>query len=362
MITQPKTGAVATIAISALAVGLCTLFTPEQFSSWVTLILVAMVPGQIIQTLFLGSALPGALNQVPQPFKGLMLTGIMVVAGAISFVFLQSLNEGVLNTPTPFSIMLSIFTVVVTLWLVIVFQGWPFKLLKNPFISALTLWATTLLLSWLLFQLLFDFSQFKGAPFYSPTLDPSGLLPAWQALALVTTSVAVILVLVLLDFWPLCFLKANPLSSALAIAVISLLVWSVALFGLNADPVRYMVAGPISMIFGEFILLVMLQTAPFQQVKQPKKGGLLSLSALGLCLLLYPLYASIVAYLYPALPSGAPMYGVELWIASAMLAVTFPMFVMYAEMFQFWPFDTGTAQENPETSQGVSTEENVNER
>lgn len=38
-----------------------------------------------------------------------------------------------------------------------------------------------------------------------------------------------------------------------------------------------------------------------------------------------------------ALPSGGPAYDLELWLASSMLAVTFPALVAFANYFQFWP-------------------------
>lgn len=338
VITQPRTGTVATLALSLLSIGICALFTPEQFGSWVTLILVSMVPSQIILTLFLGGELPGSSNDIKQPFKGSLLMLLTLVTGGITYCVIQFLNEGLLNLPTPFSIMQAILTVVVALWMVIVFQGWPASLIRNPFISAFVLLLSVLLVSYCVFQLLFNFSVFQAAPFYSSSLDPVGLLSAWHALALATTSVAVILVFVMLDFWPFSVFKTSPLINAAAIALLSSAVWAIAVYVVKADPVRYMVAGPISMIFGEFILLIMLQTAPFQQMPQPKKGSLLTLIALALCLSLFPIYESVAVGLFPELVAGAPAYGVELWIASAMLAVTFPIFVLYAEMFQFWPF------------------------
>jgi hypothetical protein len=45
------------------------------------------------------------------------------------------------------------------------------------------------------------------------------------------------------------------------------------------------------------------------------------------------------------LPSGPPSYDRELWLASAMLAVTFPMMVAYANFFQFWPFRSAARQD-----------------
>jgi len=34
---------------------------------------------------------------------------------------------------------------------------------------------------------------------------------------------------------------------------------------------------------------------------------------------------------------GPPGYDFERWLASALLGVTFPLLVLYAEFFKFWP-------------------------
>jgi len=37
------------------------------------------------------------------------------------------------------------------------------------------------------------------------------------------------------------------------------------------------------------------------------------------------------------LKSGPPAYDFELWIASALLGVTFPLLIFHAEFFKLWP-------------------------
>ncbi len=42
---------------------------------------------------------------------------------------------------------------------------------------------------------------------------------------------------------------------------------------------------------------------------------------------------------------GPPTYDFEIWLASALLSVTFPLLIFYAEFFQFWPLQgTGAAR------------------
>jgi hypothetical protein len=37
---------------------------------------------------------------------------------------------------------------------------------------------------------------------------------------------------------------------------------------------------------------------------------------------------------------GPPTYDFEIWLASALLSVTFPLLIFYAEFFQFWPLQS----------------------
>ena len=43
------------------------------------------------------------------------------------------------------------------------------------------------------------------------------------------------------------------------------------------------------------------------------------------------------------LRQGGPAYSQELWITSAMLSITFPLMVLYASYFQFWPMAASSA-------------------
>ena len=42
-------------------------------------------------------------------------------------------------------------------------------------------------------------------------------------------------------------------------------------------------------------------------------------------------------YISPGLKSGAPVYALELWVANAMLAFSFPILVAITDHLQFWP-------------------------
>jgi hypothetical protein len=50
------------------------------------------------------------------------------------------------------------------------------------------------------------------------------------------------------------------------------------------------------------------------------------------------LYQSLAAIVTGRLHSGPPSYDFEIWLASALLAVTFPLLIISAVFFDFWPF------------------------
>jgi hypothetical protein len=88
----------------------------------------------------------------------------------------------------------------------------------------------------------------------------------------------------------------------------------------------------------------MMEGAQFVTIPQPARGGVLILVAVVLSLASFALYKFACQKAF-GLPSGPPSYDRELWLASAMLAVTFPMMVAYANFFQFWPFRSAARQD-----------------
>jgi len=239
--------------------------------------------------------------------------------------------------------------VVVSFWLVVVFQCWPFSALTAApaAIGGGTL-VSAYLLALLVFKVGFEFSIMEKAPFYVGSLDPHGAFPAWSILSYLVTSVAVIMALVLLDFWPFSAIaRTNPrwgrqplFGSVVGVFVLlaAALVWKIGVAWAGMDTVDYMVRVPISVLFGDFILLVLFEVARSVKMTQPAKGlGLIACSAV-LAVATYALYRFAALSLVGALPVGPPAYGLELWIATAMLSVTFPIIVAYGEGFGFWPF------------------------
>jgi hypothetical protein len=54
-------------------------------------------------------------------------------------------------------------------------------------------------------------------------------------------------------------------------------------------------------------------------------------------LLLTALYGVLAPTVTVTLRTGPPGYDFEIWLASALLAVTFPFLIFIAEFFKLWP-------------------------
>ena len=51
------------------------------------------------------------------------------------------------------------------------------------------------------------------------------------------------------------------------------------------------------------------------------------------------LYAALAPIVTGTLASGPPGYDLEVWLANALLSVTFPFLIYYAVFFGYWPRD-----------------------
>lgn len=348
---QPVLGIVSTVFCIIIALTLCAQFSVMTFNSWVGFIVTAMIPSQIIIALVWNSNYPEFLIKYKQPQKGIFLLILMVVMGLIAaFASLLFVGKSI-TPPTPMLNMFTILSVVITMWLVVVWQCWPLSMLtKHPAIIGLGTLILTYLITFALFDTLFNFSFMSGADFYTKLADPSGLFDAWTVLSFFLTTVALIDALILLDFWPVTWLQkkvtffekqpASGLITTIFILLCAYSIWHIFVTYLNMDVVEYTIEIVVSFIFGEFILLVMMQKTPFKTLKQPKRGA----RSLVLCSLLavsmYWLYKLISFYIIGPVASGSPSYDLELWIATAMLSITFPLLIVFGEFLEFTPLSS----------------------
>lgn len=341
---QPVLGCVMLLLVMVLSLLIIGCFKGDFFASWVTFVVVVSVPVEIVLSMLWRSQYPGWIAALPQPAKGLALLAVTLAAAALISIVIFYTQAQQVGPPTPFTLLYVIFCVLLTFWFVIVWRCWPLSAFTdNPAILGVGTLLVAYGLGYGLFCGLFDFSAMADAPFYLASLDPHGAFAAFDILAFAVTSVSVVFAGVLLDFWPLgtfALLRRPPLL-ALAVtvqvlAVTALLYW-LGTHLLGIEPVKFMVHGAIALLFGALVPLLMFEGKLFEQRAQPVKG-LLQLSIACLAGAILPqIYWALGPLLSGPLSEGAPGYGHELWLASALLAMTFPLLVVFSQFLDFWP-------------------------
>lgn len=340
---QPLLGIVATVLVVAAALAFSLAIGPTLLMSWVTLLFVAGVPAMIILMLALHGRFPARIAELRQPLRGFAFT-VLTAAVAIPVGWLANAMLGAgMMPPTPLPVMYLILAVPVAIWLIVGFGAWPFsRLARSPGALAVSVLIAAYLLAWLLYRLLFDFHFLADAPFYAALTDPAGMFMAWYPLTAALNMALLLLAMVLLDFWPLSPIAARwpslgsqPSRGLVLLAALGLTtaaLWKIGMGGLGMDIVGYNVRVVISGIFGVFVVLVMFQGAPFIRIAQPWRGLVLIAAAILLAVCAYGLYARLVP---PELATAGSDSAV--WIASAMLGVTFPVMVIWADFLGLWP-------------------------
>jgi hypothetical protein len=106
---------------------------------------------------------------------------------------------------------------------------------------------------------------------------------------------------------------------------------------MGMDVVAFMVSVPVPFIFGTIVALNMLQNSLFAKFPQPAKGLLNVIAVVVIGQVLSRLYGALAPTVTGPVRPGPPTYDFEIWLASALLSVTFPCLIFYAEFFKFWP-------------------------
>lgn len=342
------TGIVGSLAVFAIAAAIIAPFSHHAFTEWVALAFMAATPAQIILGLLWHNSKPDFINTFSAPVKGLILTGITIVVGAIvlaGLIFIVGQNHGI----SPMIVQYAIMTIVITLWMVPVWQCWPFNLLSNdPFKVGIYTLIGSYFIAYGLWSLFFDYSilQKIGHPHYVANIDPGGLFDMWHALTFAVTTVGLIILHTLFDFWPVNKLAGNasqPLRGVIATVYFLVLSWllrSLFVDVLAMPQVEYMIRVPVSLILGVFLVNNMMQFSLFSTLAQPIRGIVLSMLAIVTAIVMFHVYA-YASHLHVGQEIGmGPKNGFaqEIWIASAMLGVTFPIIFLISGFFNFWPF------------------------
>ena len=340
---QPVLGIVATALIVAIALGFVSLFSFSFFTGWVSFFLLCTIPMQIVIAVTWRSD-PAFAAQRTQPVKGLLLLLTTLVVGVIVAAVAHATIGGAVSPPTPMLAMCSIVSVVITFWGAIMWGGWPFTaMIKHQVAAGLTLLVSCYIVNYLLFRVFFDYGFMQGAPVYVAAQDPHGLFPAWNALVFYLSCLAAMFLMVNFELWPLPKFPGVMRQPVLGLVwtmivlVVGGVVFSVGVVAMGMDPVAFMVRVPVPFIFGTIVVQNLLQNSLFAKQPQPVKGVLNVAAVIVIGLALAWVYRMMALVVTGRLNAGPPTYDFEIWLASALLSVTFPFLIFYAEFFKFWP-------------------------
>ena len=339
---QPLLGVVASAVVIAIALGFIALFDFASFTGSVSFFMLGLIPMQIVMVVLWG-ANPSFASSLRQPIKGIVLTLAAVVAAIIVMpIALSLVGEGI-RPPGPIPSHYVVVVVPTAFYLAIMFGGWPFtSVLKNPLVAGLALLIAAYAITYGAFRLFFNYDFMQGAPVYLASA-PHGVFNAVVALVFDVTALAVMFLVLCFDLWPLnrsATLMKQPVLGlvwlAIACAGAALVMW-VTLGVIGMDPMIVLTRVTAPVIFGAIIVLNMLQNSLFSTMTQPAKGLLNTIAAAVIGVVLAHLYTALTPIVSGNLASGPPAYDLEVWLANALLAVTFPFLIYYAVFFGYWP-------------------------
>ena len=367
-ITQPWRGLFGLAVTVGYAFTITSIFDLKTFNGFFTLLIMSFVPILCMVGMGWQRATYPSTEGLQQPWRGMLLTGLVVLVGTIaSYVVLNFLSRGAAQ---PFTNLYSITVVITTFFLVIAFGLWPFdKLSLGP-----RGWLTLILayvLMWFVLKLFnFDLLSFptgvnpspiKPVPFYAQggplapfaAIAPSGPFRWECAIAFYFWMVLFLFVFVALGMWPFNkspgLMKQPVLGIVLIIAcgVLSTIAYFIGVGAMKIEPLRLLLYG-ICFLYGLLMLMTMFQMWPGRAL-QPLAGGFVNI--------LISIVIGIIAY-YVYKAFGVWHFGEEalkypnsIFVpANMMLGLTFPAWACYSDLWDFWPLPPTPAP--PQGNQG----------
>lgn len=340
---QPTLGIVSTALVIGVSLGFIHLFSFAMFTGWVAYYLLCLIPMQIV-TAVLWKTSPSFIGKAAQPVKGvILLVANLIVGAAVAFAYWQIAGAGI-SPPAPMLAMCTIVSVIVTFWMCIIWGGWPASVfIKNELAAGFVTLIAAYIVNYLLFRVFFDYGFMQGAPVYVASLDPHGLVPAWNAISFYLTLLAGMFFIVNFDLWPLTAVPSIMKQPTLAIVwtaacfLIAGIAYNIGVHAMGLDPVWFMVHVSAPFVFGTIVVQNMLEGSLFSSLKQPVKGVANVLTVIVVGQVLAAFYRAMAPAVTGVLHTGPPAYDMEIWTASALLSVTFPFLIFHAAYFNFWP-------------------------
>ena len=332
----------ASVLAMAAALAFIASFEFDTFVGWASFALLCLIPAQIVVVVLWG-ARPSWVATLRQPARGAVLLLATIVVGLLlAPIVLAVTGEGV-SPPGPIPSHFATIVVPTTFWLTIIWGGWPFTaLMKNREAAGLAVLAAAYVLTYVLFRLFFSYAFLEGTP-VSLASAPHGAFNAVTALVFYVTALAGMFLLLCFDLWPLTTspqLMTQPVLGVvwtLASAVLGAVAMWLGVGVMAMDPMIFLTRVTVPFIFGSIIVLNMLENSLFAALRPPLKGVLNAAVAAVIGVALARLYGALSVRVTGVLPSGAPGYEFEIWLANALLSVTFPFLIFLAAYFAFWP-------------------------
>jgi hypothetical protein len=303
-----------------------------------------VIPIQIVMVVTWGTQFPTFAAKAGQPVKGILLTVFALAIGVVVAAVYHRVAGAAISPPPPMLMMCTIVSVPVMFWAAIMWGGWPFTaVVKNQMAAGLVMLIAVYIVNYALFRVFFDYGFMQGAPVYVPALDPHGWFNAWKALVFYVTALAAMFCVLCFDLWPMTTVPAVMKQPILGLVwtLLALVLGGIAFYAgveaMGMDPNAFLIRVPVPFIFGSIIVLNMLQGSLFARQSQPVKGILNVLAVVVIGSVLSRIYGALAPVITGPLSPGPPAYDFEIWLASALLAVTFPFLIFYAEFFKMWP-------------------------
>jgi hypothetical protein len=357
---QPAVGLVSTLLVGAVSLAFISLFDFPAFAGWVSFYLMCIVTVLIVMLALWRTEHPQFAAAHPQPVKGIRTALVAMAGGAVvCALFFLIVGQGI-SPPAPMLMDFTVASVVMTFVVCIPWGGWPATaLLKAPVAAGVLQLCIGYVVNYVLFRTLFNYAFMQGAPVYVAALDPQGLFSAAQVLPLYVSVLAALFLTLGFDVWPLTtspgMMKQPVLGTVWTLLILAIggAMFYVGTVVFAMDPVIYLVSVPVPFLFGSVVVLNMFANTLFASMAQPVKGVLNVSAAIVLGGGLSLIFWLVMPTVSGALPSGPPGYAAQLWLANALLAVTFPFLVIHAAFFDFWPLrgaDLAIPQTHPEPS------------
>lgn len=340
---QPALGLVATAIVMAISLGFVSLFNFPTFVGWASFYNLCLIPFQIVAVVIWGGANPPFVSKLSQPVKGVvMLILTAVVAGIASRLALMAVGEGA-SPPGPIPSQFAVIVVPTTFYLAIIWGGWPFtNIFKNPVVAGIALLIASYLITYGIFSVFSDYSYLQGAPVYLQS-SPKGMYNGEMVLVFYVTALALMFLILCFDLWPLTtvpgIMKQPTLGTVFTLlilvgAAIAVQIGS-AVTGSSWNRMVFFTRTTVPFIFGVIVVLNMLQNSLFAKMTQPLKGLMNAIAAAVIGSVLAQLYGALEPTISGAMAPIPDAY--EVWLANALLSVTFPFLIFYAVYFNYWP-------------------------